>query len=66
MTTFKDLAVGDTFDFIEPDSHYNSFYERCEKISNRKYRSERGHEFEVGTVRCKVYHVEKAKACKTS
>jgi hypothetical protein len=34
---FRELAIGQTFDFIGPD-RYNSFYEPCKKISTRKYK----------------------------
>jgi hypothetical protein len=59
--TFRDLAVGDTFDLILPNSGFNSFYVRCVKISTRCYMWEkRGktHTGQVGTVRVPVYHVE--------
>lgn len=38
MTTkFKDLPIGQTFDFIGPDSMLNSFYEPCRKIDTLTY-----------------------------
>ena len=62
---FKELAVGDTFDFIAPTG-YNSFFVRCTKVSARKYRYENGHPApfnfyvaQVGAVNCEVYHVTK-------
>jgi hypothetical protein len=57
--TFRELAIQQTFDFISNNRLYNSFFERCEKISTRKYRSiETGQEYQVGTVKVEVFHVE--------
>ena len=55
---FRDLNIGDTFDFISPDRIMNSFYLRCEKISQRKYKDETGVIHRVGTINCYVYNVE--------
>jgi hypothetical protein len=67
---FRDLQIGDTFDFIGPDNMLNSFYSRCTKISSRKYRWEnpiqcslspaKYLETRVGSINVEVYHVEKA------
>ena len=57
MSTFHDLAIGDSFDFVGPDRMLNSFYKRCKKISPRKYEDEDGHTHSVGTVKAVVYHV---------
>jgi hypothetical protein len=57
---FKDLKTGQTFDFIGPDFTLNSFTLRCEKISPRQYRDEKGAVHQVGTISCKVYHVREA------
>lgn len=54
---FRDLSIGDSFDFIGPDRRYNSFYLRCRKISTRKYRDERGTEHQVGSINASVFHV---------
>lgn len=61
MTTFKDLNVGDTFDWIDDNQpQFNSFYERCEKITYNTYRSLiTGECMQVGTVNALIYHVEK-------
>ncbi len=65
MTTaiiqFRDLAVGDVFDF--DGGVYPSFYDRCVKISARKYQSlERPEDFPdamtVGTINVEVYNLE--------
>jgi hypothetical protein len=55
---FRDIKIGDTFDWIEDGSHYNSFYLRCRKISTRKYSDERGVIHIVGTINATVYHHE--------
>lgn len=56
---FKDLPVGATFDFVDDSKPgYNSFFDRCKKVSARKYVSERtGTSFLVQTIRAKVFHV---------
>lgn len=66
MTKFKELNIGDTFDFIGPDRS-NSFFNRCTKTSERKYQwdnpvrcslSPSEHlETRVGTVNVEVFHV---------
>ena len=61
---FHDLGVGDTFDFIDDaqPSAYNGFCHRCVKVSARCYRDlERpgSAKMEVGTIRCRVFHVER-------
>jgi hypothetical protein len=53
---FRDLNIGDTFDFIKPNSLRNSFTKRCTKISARKYRDDL-HTHLVGTINVEVYNV---------
>jgi hypothetical protein len=53
---FKDLKVGQRFDFVSPNGH-NSFYKLCTKISARKYQDEDGVNHTVGTIKCNVYNV---------
>lgn len=57
--TFKDLAIGDSFDFMDPESLRNSFSHRCTKLSSRTYSYGVRREFKatVGTVKARVYHV---------
>ena len=56
-TKFRDLAVGDTFDFISGTTH-DSFYEPCTKTSARKYRAlNSGMDCQVGSINAVVYHV---------
>lgn len=61
---FKDLAIGQRFDFIAPKSEqsafsYNSFFDRCVKTGGRKYRSidRKMPAMNIGTINCRVYHV---------
>jgi hypothetical protein len=63
-TRFRDLRIGDSFDFIGPEARFNSFYERCTKVTTRSYEwfhPERHTNLrsEVGTINCKVYHVKR-------
>ncbi len=68
MTKFRELAVGDTFDFVGPDRMYNSFFNRCTKTSTRKYQWEnpvqcsqspsKYLETRVGSINVDVFHVE--------
>ena len=59
---FRDLAVGQTFDFISPAANaQNSFFRPCMKISKRKYRTIGGgtiQTYQVGTIDCEVFHVD--------
>lgn len=55
---FKELQIGQHFDFVGNGMRFNSFFDRCEKISIRKYRSlETGLVFQVGTVNVAIGHV---------
>jgi len=55
---FKDLKIGDTFDFVDDKAiGYNSFFERCTKITARKYKSETDVIYRVGKITCEVFHV---------
>jgi len=62
---FKDLAVGQRFDFINDGAKgyftFNSFRDRCAKISARKYCSlDRAMpDMQVGSVNVIVYHVSR-------
>jgi hypothetical protein len=55
---FRDLSIGQSFDFISPIATHNSFYLTCTKISARQYRDERGTVHTVGSVKANVYHVK--------
>ena len=57
--SFRDLDVGDSFDFVGHDWRFNSYYRRCVKVSARKYKDDDGREHEVGSISCNVYHVHK-------
>jgi hypothetical protein len=64
MTKFRDLKIGETFDWMGPNQMHNSFFKCCRKISDRKYvavlptgdMSNEG-PMSVGTINAKVYHV---------
>ena len=60
--TFRELSVGDTFDFINDDNRMmNSFYARCVKLSARTYTVVEGEgeprHMRVGSINTTVYHV---------
>jgi hypothetical protein len=55
---FKDLSVGQSFDFIGPERMYNSFYLRCTKTGPRTYRDENGVNHRIGSAsKAEVFHV---------
>lgn len=54
---FRDLKIGQSFDWIGPDRMLNSFYLRCVKTGPRTYVDERGRAHRVGSVNAKVYHI---------
>lgn len=59
-STFKNLSIGDSFDFINDlTPGYNSFFKRCTKISARKYKDETGTVYQVGSTKTAVYHIQK-------
>ena len=57
--TFKELAIGQTFDWIDDaNPSRNSFFARCIKVSVRKYVAiDTGKEYAVGSINAVVYHV---------
>lgn len=60
---FRELMVGDTFDFIEDGSIYNSFYLRCTKTSIRTYTYDDKlgtYDATVGSINVEVHHVKPA------
>lgn len=54
---FRELGIGDTFDWIEEGSPYNSFFLRCKKISPRRYVDTKGVTYQVRTINVEVFHV---------
>lgn len=54
---FKELKIDDTFDFIKPDSIYNSFFLKCIKISRKRYQDTWGYTHTIGSINAEVYHV---------
>lgn len=61
MTKFRDLNIGQTFDWIDDDRRNEaSFFMPCVKISARKYRTTDGEpvmHYTVGSINAKVHHV---------
>jgi len=59
---FKELSVGDTFDFVDDENlTINSYFYRCRKTGTRTYEALDGDgPHTIGTVNCKVFHVEYA------
>jgi len=57
---FNDLSIGETFDFIDDENPmYNSFFERCTKVSTRKYLAGNGFpEYTIGSIFADVFHVK--------
>jgi hypothetical protein len=63
--TFRQLQTGDEFDFIGPNACLNSFFNRCTKVSARKYSWEGSTgvlETRIGTVGCEVFNVVRKQA----
>ena len=60
---FAELGIGDSFDWINPNLRpgLNSFFERCRKISPRRYQSDSGQVYKVGSIKAPVFHIEKVK-----
>ena len=59
-TTFRDLAIGQTFDFVDDGATYHSFLHRCTKVSPRCYTWLTVHgpyRSRVGTINVEVFHV---------
>lgn len=62
VVTFKQLPIGEEFDFIS-GTHNDTFFERCKKVSARKYsypRQGKDAVATIGSVYARVYHVGKA------
>lgn len=57
---FKELKVGDSFDWISPNRIYNSFFLRCVKTGLNSYVDEDGKKHKVGSINAEVFHVERS------
>jgi hypothetical protein len=59
---FRDLELGDEFDFVDDaNPSYNSFHDRCLKVSSRKYESkDTQEEYRVGSINVRVYHIHRS------
>ena len=69
MMKFKELAIGQEFDWVNPDPNArNSFFARCVKVSARKYKAidPKGDEmkgfpyYTVGSVNADVFNVKES------
>ena len=58
MTRFRDISIGTRFDWVSEHLTWNSFYDKCVKISARKYRNDAGRVFVVGSVHARVFNIE--------
>jgi hypothetical protein len=54
---FKELKVGDSFDFVSSNRMMNSFYLRSTKTSIRGYRDENGVNHKIGSIDAIIYNV---------
>lgn len=55
---FRDLKIGDSFDWINPAKPtQNSFYDYCVKTGKRTYDDEKGRTHRVGTINAAVFNV---------
>lgn len=56
--TFRELAAGQSFDFID-DSRvgFNSFFRRCVKTGFRQYKDDAGNVYTVGSILAPVFHI---------
>lgn len=55
---FKDLSIGDEFDFINPNNRWNvTFFLRCKKISDKKYIDSQENTHKIGSMNCKVFNI---------
>lgn len=62
---FRDLSIGDEFDFVSGSSVYDSFYDRCVKTGKRTYKSlDTGQAYKVGSVSAFVYNVSRKNSYK--
>jgi len=57
---FRDLHIGQGFDWISPNRGYNSFFRRCWRIGVRRYRDDTGIVHRVGSINAEVFHTDRA------
>jgi hypothetical protein len=64
---FRDLSIGDSFDFISGNPLMDSFYGRCTKTSARTYEwpslCGKVYRVKVGSINALVYHVTAKAYC---
>ena len=56
--TFRQLTIGQRFDFVGPNPTAVSFWKPCTKTSAKKYTDDDGLDYRVGSVLVIVYHVD--------
>jgi hypothetical protein len=54
---FRDLRIGETFDFIHNEWYRPSFFKPCRKTSTRKYVDNTGQDHTVGSINTTAFHV---------
>ena len=59
MNKFKNLGIGENFDFISDDITINSFYRPCQKVATNKYMDEFRHIYTIGTINANIYNIGK-------
>lgn len=56
---FRNLNIGQSFDFVNDSVLRNSFFKRCTKVGNNTYRDSDDFIHTVGTTRCEVFHIDR-------
>jgi hypothetical protein len=54
---FKDLEIGQLFDWIDDVRRDDHFYQLCWKVGKRTYADEHGTRHTVGSINANVFHV---------
>jgi hypothetical protein len=57
MFTFKELLIGQSFDWIDELNTNNQFRLRCRKISPHRYEDSLGRIYRVSSKKVRVFHV---------
>jgi hypothetical protein len=57
IDTFRNVKVGQWFDFIGPNAGLVTFWKRVQKIGARTYEDEQGLTYKIGSLNAGVYHV---------
>ena len=55
---FRDVAINECFDWVDPSTLRNSYFDRCIKTGKRTYRSiSTNQQMTVGSINARVFHV---------